>query len=254
MGDGPVVGQSSGDVVGYAIVDFLSAELVARFLGVLGVDLILSGDNAVVIALAVRRLEGPTRQRAIFVGVFGAVALRLIFAAVVSFLLVVPALRLVGGALLFWIAWKLSQEDNSEHDEADKIESGSDFWSAVRIIIIADAVMSLDNVIALVGVSGGNLWLLLFGLALTIPLVIWGSQILSKLMGRLPWLVFVGAGLLIWVAVEMMIADPLVQNSAWGGPLHAAAIPIQAVATALFMVFTWLWARRSAGQPPAKGG
>ncbi|MDQ4105942.1 MAG: YjbE family putative metal transport protein, partial [Actinomycetota bacterium] len=157
-------------------MDFLSGELVARFLGVLAIDLILSGDNAVVIALAVRQLEGKTRRRAIFWGAMGAVGLRLIFAAVVTYLLVIPFLQAVAALLLIWIAWKLLFQDDGGDDHGG-FEAGTSIWGAIKIIIVADVIMSLDNVVALVGVSGGNLWLLVFGLLLTIPLIVYGSQI-----------------------------------------------------------------------------
>lgn len=168
-------------------LEFLNGELLARFLGVLAIDLILSGDNAVVIALAVRQLEGKARRRAIFFGATGAVALRLLFAAVVTFLLRIPLLRAVGGILLLWISWRLTADDAGK-DESD-VQAGGSIKQAVGVIIVADVVMSFDNVVALVGVSGGNLWLLVFGLALTIPLIIWGSTLLSRLMDRFWWLV-----------------------------------------------------------------
>ena len=188
--------------------EFLSAEILLRFLGVLGIDLILSGDNAVVIALAVRQLEGKTRRRAIFWGAMGAVGLRLIFAAVVTYLLLVPFLQAVAALLLIWIAWRLLFQE----DEHEDVEASTSIWGAIRIIIVADVIMSLDNVVALVGVSGGNLWLLVFGLLLTIPLIIYGSQILSSLMDRLPWLVYLGSGILVYVAVEMFLEDRIIHD------------------------------------------
>ena len=233
------------------MTEFLSGELLIRFLGVLWIDLILSGDNAVVIALAVRRLEGPTRRKAVFLGVFGAVALRLLFAAIVAYLLAVPLLLAAGGILLFWIAWRLTQ--GNEHEEGDKVQAGGNLREAVRIIIVADAVMSLDNVVALVGVSGGNLWLLAVGLALTIPLVIFGSAILSALFGRFPWLIYVGAGALVWVAVEMFFEDPIVTGFV-GESLHGVELVIQAVITILFVVVAWLWSRTTRGIDPNRPG
>lgn len=189
-------------------MDFLSGELIARFLGVLAIDLILSGDNAVVIALAVRQLEGKTRRRAIFWGAMGAVGLRLIFAAVVTYLLLIPFLQAVAALLLIWIAWRLLFQG----DEHGEVESSTSIWGAIKIIIVADVIMSLDNVVALVGVSGGNLWLLVFGLLLTIPLIVYGSQILSSLMDRMPWLVYLGSGILVYVAVEMFLEDRIIHD------------------------------------------
>lgn len=224
---------------------FLSGELVAQFLGVILIDLILSGDNAVVIALAVRNLEGKTRKRAIFFGAFGAVALRLVFAAVVTFLIQIPFLQVVGALLLLWIAWRLVADNQSDGHE--NVAAGTGMWQAIRIIIVADVVMSLDNVVALVAVSGGNLWLLLFGLALTIPLIIYGSQILSGLMNRFGWIVYAGAGLLVFVAVEMFFADRVIEGVA-GDTLHALELPIAIVAALVFVAVAWWSSRRSGKQ------
>jgi YjbE family integral membrane protein len=222
------------------LTEFSSGELLVRFLGILWFNLILSGDNVVVIALAVRRLEGPVHRKAMLLGIFGAVVLRLFFAAIVAYLLVVPLLLAVGGILLFWIAWQLTQ--GNAHEEGDKVKVGGNLREAVRIIIVADAVMSLDNVVALVGVSGGNLWLLTVGLALTIPLVVFGSAILSTLFGRFPWLIYVGAGALVWVAVEMFFEDPIVTGFVGGSP-HGAGLIIQVLITVLFVVAAGLWSR-----------
>jgi YjbE family integral membrane protein len=222
--------------------EFLSGELVARFLGILAIDLILSGDNAVVIALAVRQLKGDTRRKAIILGATGAVLLRLFFAAIVSFLLQIPLLQAVGGALLLWVAWKLVHDSPGE-EEDDEVQAGGNLWEAVRIIIIADVVMSLDNVVALVGVSGGNLALLVFGLALTIPLIIWGSTLLSALLDRWRWLVYVGAGILVYVAVEMLFEDRVVHGFI-GDSLQSLETVIALVSTVAFVALAWLWSRR----------
>lgn len=225
--------------------EFLSGELFARFLGVLAIDLILSGDNAVVIALAVRRLEGKTRQRAIFWGATGAVALRLFFAAIVTYLLRIPLLQAAAALLLVWIAWRLLFESpGGDEEEEDDIEAGGSVWEAIRIIILADAVMSLDNVVALVGVSGGHLWLLVFGLALTIPLIIWGSTLLSALMERFGWLVYAGAGILIYVAVEMFLRDRIIHDFV-GESVQSIEWVIGLTLTAVFIASAVFWQRRS---------
>jgi YjbE family integral membrane protein len=227
--------------------EFLSGELVARFLGILAIDLILSGDNAVVIALAVRQLKGDTRRKAIILGATGAVLLRLFFAAIVTFLLQIPLLQAVGGALLLWVAWKLVHD--SPGGEEDEVQAGGNLWEAIRIIIIADVVMSLDNVVALVGVSGGNLALLVFGLALTIPLIIWGSTLLSALLDRWRWLVYVGAGILVYVAVEMLFEDRVVHGFI-GDSLQSLETVIALAGTLIFVAFAWLWSRRETRSTP----
>ena len=220
-------------------MEFLTVEWFARLLGVLGVDLILAGDNAVVIALAVRNLQGQNRRRAIVLGALGAVVLRLIFAAIVSYLLLIPFLQVAGGLLLFWIAWRLIKEEPGE--EAD-VQAGETQWEAIRIIILADVVMSLDNVIALVGVSGGDLLLLGTGIALTIPLVIFGSALLTSLLDRFPILVYAGAGLLVYIAVEMLFADVALHE--YLEPYESFEWPIAITAAVVFAAIAWAWARR----------
>jgi len=215
---------------------------------VLTVNLILSGDNAVVIALAARSLQGNQRRQAIIWGAAGAVALRLIFAAVISFLLEVPFLQVVGGLLLIWIAWKLVHDEPEEGEEGEeKIEAGQSAWQAIRIIIVADAVMSLDNVIALVGAAriGGEVsWLLMgIGLATTIPLVVFGAALLTSLLDRFPILIYAGAALLIYIAVEMFFADDVLHH--YLEPLMSIEWMIGLGAALIFTAIAWLWKRRS---------
>ena len=213
-------------------------EWFTRLLGVLGVDLILAGDNAVVIALAVRNLQGKNRRRAILLGALGAVVLRLIFAAIVSYLLLIPFLQVAGGLLLLWIAWKLVNED---HGEEEEVQAGESQWEAIRIIILADVVMSLDNVIALVGVSGGDLLLLATGIALTIPLVIFGAALLTSLLDRFPVLIYAGAGLLVYIAVEMFFGDVALHE--YLEPYESFEWLVGIAATAVFLAIVWLWTR-----------
>lgn len=168
------------------------------------IDAVLSGDNAVVIAMATLRLESRQRKKAIFWGTFGAVALRVFLTVLAAFLLNVPYIQAVGGLLLTWIAVKLLSEDESGEDK----EAPDSMGRAIRTIIIADFLMSLDNVLAVAGVSGGNIPLLIIGLMMSIPLVVWGSTFLSRLMRKWPWLVALGAGLLGWTAGEMLLKEP----------------------------------------------
>jgi YjbE family integral membrane protein len=212
---------------------------------VLTVNLILSGDNAVVIAMAARSLQGSQRRQAIIWGAAGAVILRLIFAAIISFLLAIPFLQVVGGLLLLWIAWKLVHDEVEEGEE--KIEAGQSAWEAIRIIIVADAVMSLDNVIALVGAAriGGevNFVLLVIGLATTIPLVVFGAALLTSLLDRFPILIYAGAGLLVYIAVEMFFADKVLHH--YLEPYASIEWIIGLTATAIFIAIAWLWKRRA---------
>src|ERR671912_641059 len=225
----------------------MTGEWLGGLVAVLVVNLILSGDNAVVIARAARTLEGANRRRAIIWGAAGAVILRLIFAAIITVLLDIPFLQVVGGLLLIWIAWKLIHD--SEPEEG-KIEAGQSAWDAIKIIIVADAVMSLDNVIALVQAAriGGqvDISLLVIGLATTIPLVIFGAALLTSLLNRFPFLVYLGAGLLIYLAVEMIFADKVTHP--YLKHYHSIEWIIGLGAAVVFMLVAWLWARRSSGE------
>ena len=223
----------------------LDAIFWVALVKVLAVNLILSGDNAVVIAMAARSLHGSQRRQAIIWGAVGAVALRLVFAAIISLLLEIPLLQVAGGLLLIWIAWKLVHDDPEEGE--DKIEAGQSAWQAIRIIIVADAVMYLDNVIALVGAAriGGevNFWLLVIGLATTIPLVVFGAALLTSLLDRFPILVYAGAALLIYIAVEMFFADEVLHH--YLEPFVSIEWVIGLSAAAIFTAIAWLWKRRS---------
>ncbi|PZN10083.1 MAG: tellurium resistance protein TerC, partial [Bacillota bacterium] len=179
-------------------------------------------------------------------GAAGVLGLRLLLAAIVSLLLHVPLLQALGGLLLVLIAWKLVNDDRGGHGD---VEAASGVLDAVRIIVLADVVMSLDNVLALVGVSGGHLGLLVLGLALSVPLIIWGSSLLSSLMDRWPWLVFAGAGILVWVAFEMVLEDRFVHRWVEGVP-QSFVITVHVVVTLLFIAVAW-WL---AGTDPAASG
>ena len=227
-------------------MDFLTGEWLSRLVGVLVVNLILSGDNAVVIAMAARSLEGANRRRAIIWGAAGAVILRLLFAAVITFLIQIPFLQVVGGLLLIWIAWKLIHDSEPEDD---KIEAGQSAWDAIRIIIIADAVMSLDNVIALVQAAriDGEVSrsLIIIGLATTIPLVVFGAALLTSLLNRFPFLVYLGAALLVYLAIEMFFSDVFLHD--YLEPLASIEWIIGIGAALVFTAVAWLWSRRASG-------
>ena len=169
------------------------------------IDIVLSGDNAVVIALACRNLSPEQRKTGIFWGVAGAVSLRVVLTVFAALVMNLPWLKLVGGLLLVWIAVKLMlPEDEEGHD----IEASANLWGAVKTIVVADFVMSLDNVIGVAGAAQGSLVLLLFGLAVSIPLIVWSSQVILRWMERWPWIVLLGAGLLGYVAGQMIFTDP----------------------------------------------
>lgn len=179
---------------------------IVNILRIVGIDIILAGDNAVVIALACRSLPPRQRMAGIILGAGVAVLLRIFFTVVIQFLLEVQFLKLVGGLLLFWIAIKLL---TSEEGKEDGVKSGTSLWEAVRIVAIADLVMSLDNMLAIAAAAGGNTYLIIFGLALSIPLVVAGSTLIMTLLTRFPILVWGGAALLGWISGELIATEPV---------------------------------------------
>jgi YjbE family integral membrane protein len=173
------------------------------------IDLVLSGDNAVVIAMAVQHLPARIARRAAIVGAAGAVGLRVVFTAAASVLLAVPYLQAVGGLVLFWIAYQLLIEEEEDVHAGKEVH---DFGEAVRMIILADLVMSLDNILAVGGAAHNNMGLLLFGLGLSIPLVLFGSSLLTTLLKKWPALNYVGSGILAWTAGHMVVQDTIVEK------------------------------------------
>ena len=185
-------------------MEFASAEFWVAGLEIILINILLSGDNAVVIALACRNLPQKQRKQGIFWGVIGAVVLRVILTFFAVALLTLPYVQLVGAALLVWIGIKLVAEDESGGEE---VEASDRLMSAVKTVIVADLVMSLDNVIGVAAAAKGSLVLLVFGLVVSIPLVVVGAQLIMKLIERLPWLVIAGGGLLGYIAGEIAVAD-----------------------------------------------
>ena len=199
-------------------------EFWIRLLGIGVLNLLLSGDNALVIAMAVRALPKRKRLAGQVWGAVGAVLLRLVFVAIVSVLLRIPLLQLVGGMLLAWIALKLVRPETG--GDAD-VRRGSSLWEAIWIIIVADVTMSLDNVLAIAATAHGDFMLVMFGIGLSLPIVVWGAGLLAHLMNRYTWVVWLGGGLLGYVAGEMVIEDPIVTR--WLGstaPVLHLAVPI----------------------------
>ena len=178
-------------------------ELLIALGSITLINLILSGDNAVVIALASRNLPHDQRKKAVLWGSAGAVILRIVLTLVAAYLLKIPYVQFLGGLALVYIAVNLLGDS---HDEV-ACESASSFGEAIKVIIFADLIMSLDNVLAIAGVADGHFGLLIFGLAMSVPLVVFGSQMLMKLMDKYPIIIYLGAAILGWTAAKMMVAD-----------------------------------------------
>jgi YjbE family integral membrane protein len=201
----------------------LDPEFWARLASIVVIDLSLAGDNALVIALAVRSLPAREQWLGRVWGTAAAVGLRLLFIAVVSALLSIPLLRAIGGLLLLWIAIRLVRPGG---DAEGHVRHGTSLREAIWIIVVADVTMSLDNVLAVAAAAHGDMLLVSFGIALSLPIVVWGSGFLARLMTRQPWIIWIGGGILGYVAGEMITDDPLVRG--------------------------WL-ARTAASRPPARG-
>jgi YjbE family integral membrane protein len=187
----------------------IGTDFLSGLLAIVLLDLVLAGDNAIVIALAARDLPPRLQKRAVFWGTFGAVGVRVLLIAVVVYLLKLPGLMLAGGLLLLPIAWKLLKHDDQDPD----VSPGDTFWTALRTIVAADALMGLDNVLAIAGASKGHMGLVILGLLISVPLVVWGSTLILKLIARFPVIVYLGAGAIAWTAARMIAHDRLV--AAW---------------------------------------
>ncbi len=211
------------------MLDFFATLQWAAVAQIVVIDILLGGDNAVVIALACRRLAPAQRLQGVIWGTVGAVLLRLLLAAGAVTLLNLPYLKLIGGLLLLWIGARLLRP---ESEAAERIEPAAQLLAAIRTIIVADLVMSVDNVLAIAGAASAadshqRVWLIAFGLAVSIPLVIGGSQLVLRLIDRFPLLIAAGAALLGWIGGGMIVTDPALRDA------PASALPYAHVAAAV---------------------
>ncbi|WOJ90011.1 TerC family protein [Methylocapsa polymorpha] len=216
-------------------MDSGAAALLIPLLEIIWIDILLSGDNAVVIALACRSLPPHQRRWGILLGSGAAVLLRVVFTFLAVELLALPLVKIAGGMLLLWIAIRLVDEE-----EEEEIQPANTLWASIRIIVVADAVMSLDNVMAIAAAAKGSDLLVIFGLALSIPLIVFGSTLLLSLLNRYPALIWAGAALLGWIAGELIGADP--NLVAWLRPRAPGLEVWGAPAGALFVLAAaWMW-------------
>jgi YjbE family integral membrane protein len=185
-------------------MDFMSIDAIWAILAIILIDLVLAGDNALVIGMAANRLPPHLRKKAIFWGTFGAIAVRFVSVAIITYLMLIPGLRLVGGIALVWIGWKLAfQDDNHEIKAADT------FGAAITTIVIADAVMGVDNALGIAAAANGNWTFIILGLLISIPVVIFGSSMVTKILDRWPNAVFVGGFVLFAVSIQMVLKEIL---------------------------------------------
>ena len=216
-----------------------SAEFWIALSQIILINIVLSGDNAVVIAMASRSLPPAQQKKAILFGSVGAIVLRVVLTFFAVYLLTLPYLKLVGAALLFWIGIGLLQQEDEEHG----LEGHAGLAAAIKTIVLADLVMSLDNVVGVAAAAKGNVPLLVFGLVISIPLIIFGSTLILKLMDRFPIIIVLGAALLGWVAGEMAVSDPAIAG--WVAERHTLHTVVPAIGALLVVaVGKWLSSRR----------
>ncbi|MFD0698816.1 TerC family protein [Paenibacillus sp. GCM10027628] len=210
--------------------------LLLGLLKIIIINIVLSGDNAVVIALACRNLPAEQQKKAIFFGSFGAIVLRVILTFVAVWMLQIPFVQVLGGIMLIWIAVKLMKNEEQE----ENLPSSQHLGAAVKTILIADLVMSLDNVLAVAGAANGNFLLIALGLAISIPLIIWGSRLLMALMNRFPVIVMLGVGLLGYTSGEMIMSDgAIAARMETAHPALHYVLPVL-LAVAVIVVGKWL--------------
>ncbi len=225
-----------------------TAQFWVDVLKIIAIDVLLSGDNAVVIALACRSLPERQRKQGVLLGMVGAVALRIVLTFFAVGLLTLPYLKLAGALMLLWIGIKLILPEE-EHD-ASNVKANTHLWGAVKTIIIADFIMSLDNVLGVAAAAHGNRALLVFGLLVSIPLIAWSSQLVLKLIDRFPVILYLGGALLGYVAGEMVVSEKVVATLMEQAP-HAVHILLP-IFCAVLVVLSGLWlaARKAAVLPP----
>jgi len=185
-------------------------ELIWALGAIILIDVVLGGENALVIAMAANKLPPELRRRAMIWGTFGAVAVRFLSVAALTYLLMIPGLRLIGGIALLYIAYKLVIDEGDGHSD---VKSAATFWGAMGTIVWADAVMGLDNALAIAGAAGGNWWLIIFGLLVSVPIILFGSTVVSWIMLRWPRTIWIGAAVLVVVAIQMMVNEPFVREA-----------------------------------------
>lgn len=190
-------------------MELFTAEFLSALVAIVLIDLVLAGDNAIVIALAARNLPHQLQKKAIIWGTLGAIFVRSAITVFVVWLLQIPGLMLVGGLLLIWIAWKLIAP---AHDPHHQVKPAASFWAAMKTIVIADAVMGLDNVLAVAGAAHGSFFLVVFGLLISIPIVIGGSRLILKWIERYPAIIYVGAIVIAWTAVKLVTSEAMVEE------------------------------------------
>ncbi len=224
--------------------ELFSAGFLSALLVIVLIDLVLAGDNALIIGLVARNLPKNTQRKVIFWGTFGAIAVRALMAALVVYILAVPGFMLAGGIALIWIARKLLMPAEAAGDSHGGAAAATSFAGALRTIVIADAVMGIDNVLAIGGAASGSLLLIVLGLAISVPIIVWGSHLVIRLVDRFPSVILLGGAVLAWTGYTMIVREPLLQP--WL-TAHPAARFIIAVLVFSASLAPW-WSQRLSRQ------
>lgn len=211
-------------------MEWFSPDFWSALLAIIIIDLVLAGDNAIVIGLSARNLPREQQKKVIFWGTFGAIAIRSLLTLAVVWLLQIPGLLLAGGLLLVWIAYKLLVEEK-KHD----VEEAQNLWAAIRTIVIADTVMGLDNVLAVAGAAHGSFVLVVLGLLISVPIVIWGSTLILRWVERFPIIIYIGAGVLAWTAAKMITDEPFLHEFFAANPVWKWAFQLAVIAGVLLL-------------------
>jgi YjbE family integral membrane protein len=228
-------------------LDFLSAGFLSALFAIVLIDLVLAGDNALIIGLVARTLPKNTQRKVIFWGTFGAIAVRAVMAILVVYILALPGFMLAGGLALVWIARKLlTPEEDAAANHAIKAPVTS-FAGALRTIVVADAVMGVDNVLAIGGAATGSVLLIVLGLAISVPIIVWGSQLVIRLVDRFPSVVLLGGAVLAWTGYSMVVREPLLAS--WF-EIHPATKLVAVILFFSISLAPWYTARLSAETKP----
>jgi YjbE family integral membrane protein len=196
-------------------MDYFSISFLSSLVSIVVIDLVLAGDNALVIGMAARNIPREQQKTAIIWGTVGAVIIRALATLIVVWLLKIPGLLAVGGIALLWISYKIL----IERKQPENVHAAPTIGAAIRTIIVADAAMGIDNVIAVAGAAQGNFILVIIGLTISVPVVVWGSSLFIRLLDKLPGLIYVGGGVLAWTAGKMLVDEPLWHSFFTGNPM-----------------------------------
>ena len=219
-----------------------TGTFLLALLKIIWINILLSGDNAVVIALACRSLPERSRKWGVMIGAGVAVGLRIVFTVMVASLLDLPYVKLIGALLLVWIAVQLITAENEDQD----VKASQSLWVAVRVIAVADLVMSLDNVVAIAAAAKGSMTLIVIGLVMSVPLIVFGATMIISILDRYPILVWAGAALLGWVAGGLFVTDPLIHGLQANGSFELVEESASSIGAILVLALGWLLTRKKA--------